>query len=339
MNPERKSLKRDKIYYLWMEMKRFNIVEKSHLRVLIAGILVIASAIFFGMTAKYSEEFTGWISVSFTYDKDVSQVEEKLWLFLEDQGYDNSHVYLDQKDTDLTIKISADLVSASGSGDKTTELKNSLETFLISEGMIRSSEDLESETSIGPSVWDYMKSTAKKALIAGIILMAIYVLFAFGKIRKEIPAEVLVSTVVCVLIFDICATLGVYALWMKLNPTVQVNTIFVTALLTIIAYGINDVIVIFDRIRENIIRSAKEKNVNISNIVEESVWQTMRRSIGTSVSTILVLIGMYVFASWAEVLQQFAFTVWMGIIVSTWASIFLGSSCTNLFMKLLKKKK
>ncbi|MCR5412653.1 MAG: hypothetical protein K6E76_06890 [Patescibacteria group bacterium] len=73
-------------------------------------------------------------------------------MFLEDQGYDNSHVYLDQKDTDLTIKISADLVSASGSGDKTTELKNSLETFLISEGMIRSLEDLESETSIGPSV-------------------------------------------------------------------------------------------------------------------------------------------------------------------------------------------
>ncbi|MBQ7074768.1 hypothetical protein IJM86_07155 [bacterium] len=135
-----------------------------------------------------------------------------------------------------------------------------------------------------------MQSTAFKALIIGILLMVIYVLFAFGKIRKEIPAEVLISTVFCVLVFDICVTLGVYGFWMMVNKTVQVDTIFITALLTIVAYGINDVIVIFDRIRENIIKGSKEKSLQIANVVEDSLWQTMRRSIGTSFSTLLVLI-------------------------------------------------
>jgi len=315
-------------------MKRFNIVGKSSLWAGIAWILVVCSAFLFYFTAQYSEEFTWGVSISLNSNKEDDAFQEKLENFLENQGYKDTRINVNQENEEMTIKINADLET----DEKITELSHDIQTFLLSERMINSVEELNWQTLIGPSVWDYMQKTAFKALIIGILLMVIYVLFAFGKIRKEIPAEVLISTVFCVLVFDICVTLGVYGVWMLINKTVQVDTIFITALLTIVAYGINDVIVIFDRIRENIIKSSKEKSMQVSSIVEDSLWQTMRRSIGTSLSTLLVLIGMFCFSGWASVLQQFAFTVGMGIIISTISSIFLWGSLTNLFMKVFKNK-
>lgn len=323
-------------------MKRFNIVEKSHLWTIIASVIVLLSIIFFCSSAHYSEEFTWWATFSLYYDQDASQIQETFENFLFDQGYPDARVYLNQEGSNLTVKITSDF----SQGDtenvdmKVSEFSNSIKTFLSKHEIIASSEaDLTWWTLIGPSVGDYMRSTAFKALFFGVFLMVVYMLFAFGKIRKEIPAEVLISTVFCVLVFDLCATLGVYAVWMFVNPTIQVDTIFITALLTIVAYGINDVIVIFDRIRENILKASKEKSLHVPAIVEESLWQTMRRSVWTSFSTLLVLVWMFCFCSGASVLQQFAFTVWMGIIVSTCSSIFLWWSCTNLFMKVFKKRK
>jgi len=309
-------------------------VWKSSLWASIAGILVICSVFLFYFTAQFSEEFTGGVSISLTSQANTENIQEDLENFLENQGYQDTHISVNQDQEELTIKINADLES----DEKITELSNDIQTFLLSNKVIQSTDELNGQTLIGPSVGEYMQSTAFKALIVGIILMIMYMLFAFGKIRKEIPAEVLVSTVFCVLVFDICVTLGAYGIWMMLNKTVQVDTIFITALLTIVAYGINDVIVIFDRIRENIIKGAKDKSMQIASVVEESLWQTMRRSIGTSFSTLLVLIGMFAFSGGASILQQFAFTVGMGIIISTCSSIFLGGSCTNLFMKVFKNK-
>ena len=79
---------------------------------------------------------------------------------------------------------------------------------------------------------------------------------------------------------------------MLINDTLQVDTIFIISVLTVIAYGINDVIVIFDRIRENMSRN-KDKNVIYGKIFEDSVWQSVRRSISTSISTLIVLVAMF----------------------------------------------
>ena len=79
---------------------------------------------------------------------------------------------------------------------------------------------------------------------------------------------------------------------MLVNDTLQVDTIFIISVLTVIAYGINDVIVIFDRIRENMSKN-KDKNVIYGKIFEDSIWQSIRRSISTSLSTLIVLVAMF----------------------------------------------
>lgn len=126
---------------------------------------------------------------------------------------------------------------------------------------------------------------------------------------------------------------GAYGIWMALDPTTQIDTVFIIAILTIIGYGINDVIIIFDRIRENMI-SSNEK-IAYANVFDESIRQTFKRSLGTSISTLLVLIAMFVFGT--GVIQRFSFTVGVGVIVSFLSSIFVAASTAYLLINLTKK--
>ncbi len=97
-----------------------------------------------------------------------------------------------------------------------------------------------------------MKNTAIKALIIGLILMAIYMMFAFSTIRKYVSPGVLALVTVVTMIFDISIPAGAYGFWMMVNSTITVDTVFIIAILAGMGYSINDTIIIFDRIRENI---------------------------------------------------------------------------------------
>lgn len=261
---------------------------------------------------------------------DPQDIQNKLESYLAKNGYTNANVHINQTPEDIQIKINASLEN----DEKVAQLSKDVQNFITSEQLVSSSEDIIGQAIIGPSVGSYMKTSAFQALIVGIILMVIYMLFAFAKIRKDIPAQVLGGAVLCVLLFNVLITLGAYGLRMMFNSTIQVDTVFIIAVLTVVAYGINDVIVIFDRVRENILRHAKDKNILIGKIIEDSLRQTMKRSIGTSLSTLLVLISMFIFGT--GVLQQFAFSVGVGVIAAAVGSIFVGGPLAYLLMGKFK---
>jgi preprotein translocase SecF subunit len=159
-----------------------------------------------------------------------------------------------------------------------------------------------------------MQSAAIRAIVVGIMLMVIYMLFSFSTIRKTVPPSILAAVTVATMIFDISVPAGAYGLLMMINPTVQVDTVFIIAILTTMGYSINDTIIIFDRIRENMGKAARSttKGIIYGNVFESSLWQTMRRSVGTSLSILLVVIAMYAFGT--RVIQLFAFTIGIGVI-------------------------
>lgn len=97
-----------------------------------------------------------------------------------------------------------------------------------------------------------MENAAIKAILIGLLFMTIYMLFAFAAIRKLVPPSILAMVTVVTMCFDIFTPAGAYGILMWINPTIQINTIFIVAILTTMGYSINDTIVIFDRIRENI---------------------------------------------------------------------------------------
>jgi SecD/SecF fusion protein len=145
------------------------------------------------------------------------------------------------------------------------------------------------------------------------------------------------GVVLCVMLFDVLTTIWSYGVWMLFNDTLQVDTIFIISVLTVVAYWINDVIVIFDRIRENMSKN-KDKNVVYWKLFEDSIWQSIRRSIWTSISTLIVLAAMF-FLWNSAVLQQFSFTVGMWIVFATLSSIFLWAPLAYLLMWKFNKEK
>ncbi len=322
-----------KFYISFEKMKRFGIIKRAYIWVILALCIGLWWAFVFLMTANYSEEFTGWVSISINTKTDAEEIQNNLKNFLAENDYGTTTVHVNTTDEETQIKINADLKN----DDIVAQLSTWVSTFLIDKWYVETTEDIIWQTLTGPSVWDYMKTTAMQALIIWLVLMVIYILLAFKETRKYISPAVLSGSVLCVMLFDIFATVGAYGVWMLINDTLQVDTIFIIWVLTIIGYGINDVIVIFDRIRENMSRN-KDKNVVYGRLFEESVWQSVRRSIWTSVSTLIVLAAMF-FLWNSDVLQQFSFIVWMWIVFSTLASIFLWAPLAYLLMWKFSKEK
>lgn len=314
-------------------MKRFAIIKRAYIRIILALCVAVGGLFVFLMSANYSEEFTWWVSISINTQTDSQTLTDSLNKFLASKDYGKTTVHVNTTDESTQIKINANLKN----DEVVDNLSKDLSNFLISEKFISSTEDIVWQTLTGPSVWGYMKTTAIQALIIGIILMIIYMLLAFKEIRKYISPAILSWVVLCVIVFDMLATVWAYGVWMLINDTLQVDTIFIISVLTVIAYWINDVIVIFDRIRENMSRN-KDKNVVYWKLFEDSIWQSVNRSIGTSVSTLIVLLAMFILWN-SAILQQFSFTVGIWIIFSTCASIFLWAPLAYILMWKFNKEK
>ena len=314
-------------------MKRFGIIKRAYLWIILALCVAVWWGIVFLMTANYSEEFTGWVSISINTKTNAEEIQNNLKNYLDENDYWKTTVHVNTTDEETQIKINADLKN----DDVVAQLSTGVSSFLIDRWYVETTEDIIWQTLTWPSVWDYMKTTAMQALIIWLVLMVIYMLLAFKEIRKYISPAVLSGVVLCVMLFDILATIGAYGLWMLVNDTLQVDTIFIVSVLTVIAYGINDVIVIFDRIRENMTRN-KDKNVVYWKLFEDSIWQSISRSIWTSISTLIVLAAMF-FLWNSAVLQQFSFTVGMWIVFATLSSIFLWAPLAYLLIWKFNKEK
>ncbi len=299
---------------------------------MIGGVTMLVSWVLFIFNAKFSEEFTGGVSVIFAGKVENTDFTDHLSDYLQEQGFPKLNISLNEGEQQTQIKINGQLENDS----KVTELSNAVPDYLLQQGMINSEEDIIEQGVVGPSVGKYMRTTAGYALGLGLIAMMIYMIFSFGTIRKYIAPGILASVVLLSSVLSISLPAGAYGLWISLNPTIQIDTVFIVAILTIIGYGINDVIIIFDRVRENMIKASGKKELSYSQVFEDSIWQTIKRSLGTSLSTLLVLIAMVLFGT--GVIQRFAVTVGVGVIASFLSSVFVAIPTAYLMLKLTKKK-
>ena len=159
--------------------------------------------------------------------------------------------------------------------------------------------------------------SAAKAIILAVILMLAYIWFRF-ELYSGISA-------VLALCHDVLVIVAVYAIFQF-----PVNSTFIAAVLTILGYSINATIVVFDRIRENTKLNRKDSFANIVNL---SIWQTLGRSINTSVTTILTLLCLYILG--VTSIKQFALPLIIGVVSGTFSSVFMAGQ----FWVLLKGSK
>lgn len=176
--------------------------------------------------------------------------------------------------------------------------------------------DLLTQTQIGASIGKELTRNAIIAIAIACVAMLIYI-----AIRFEITFGV---AALIALVHDVLITLSVYAIF-----DIPVNTSFIAAILTIVGYSINDTIVVFDRIRENVHSMRRSSPTEIANI---SINKTLARSINTSITTLIVIGSVNIFV---PTVREFSFPLLVGIAAGAYSSIFIASPV----WVLLKNKK
>lgn len=183
------------------------------------------------------------------------------------------------------------------------------------------------EDKVGPKIGDELKQGAIIAVVLSLIVILLYLGFRF----KFIFA----MGAVAALFHDVLITLGLFSLLYGIFPflNLEVDLTVVAAFLTLVGYSINDTVVVFDRVRENL---KLHKTMDIKELLNMSINRTMSRTILTGVTTLLAILILLLFGG--EVLRAFSFTLFFGIIIGTYSSIFVASALVLEYAKRSDKK-
>lgn len=175
-------------------------------------------------------------------------------------------------------------------------------------------------TTIGPTVGESLKERSIWALALASIAIVLYIAFAFRKVPRKLSPWRFGIIAVATLLHDVIITVGVFII-ISHTTTFEFDTLFITALLTILGYSVNDTIVIFDRIRDNL--SEQGRKEDFAEVADRSLNQSITRSINTSVSTLIMLSCLFVLGS--ESIRWFVLTLMVGAVIGTYSSIFLAT--------------
>lgn len=277
--------------------------------------LLILSAIFFlfAFGLKFSIDFTGGSILEIEFEKrpENPAIQEKL------------------KDLNLG-EITTQPTGQNGVILRIKEINEASHEDLLSKlGEISKVNEQRFEN-IGPVVGKELRQKTITLIIVSLLSLLIYVTIAFSKVSRPISSWQYGVISILTLSFDVLVAIGIFTLLEKFYQ-VQFSVPIVTALLTILGYTINDKVIVFDRIRENILKGQKktfEETVNLS------LNQTLTRSLSTGTCTLLVLLFIFFFGG--DTLKYFSLILIVGIVVGTYSSLFLA---TPLLVVWLKSKK
>ena len=179
---------------------------------------------------------------------------------------------------------------------------------ILAEAFPESTIDLRREEKVGPKIGGELRTGAINSVIVALALIMLYITVRFAHFQFALGAVV-------ALMHDVLITLGIFSLLDK-----EISLVILAAFLTIIGYSLNDTIVVFDRIRENMGMRRKD---SYEFVVNKSLNETLSRTIITSITTLLVAVILFIFGG--PVIHEFAFALTVGVTVGTYSSIFVAS--------------
>ncbi len=169
---------------------------------------------------------------------------------------------------------------------------------------------------VGPTISKEISQKALFAVIASILAIVIYVSWSFRKVPKPASGIAFGICTIIALVHDVLVVVGAFAI-LGYFFKIEVDSLFITALLTVLGFSVHDTIVVFDRIRENLI---KHQEFSFEAIVNHSVIQTMARSANTSLTVVFVLLALLLFGG--DSIKTFVLALLIGIVSGTYSSVF-----------------
>ena len=300
--------------------------------VLVAAAIVVFLISFFVRGLSKSIDFTGGRNYVVTFEKSVQPEEIRGLLVQAFPGCNTGAISIGTDNK--TIRISTNYKIESNSPTADDEAETILYTALKKAGLV-SQADVESfknpdvreggsiisSTKVGPSVAKDITYGAIISVLIALVAIFLYILFRFRNVAFSVGSIVALAV-------DTLVVLGLYSLLWGIVPwSLEIDQTFIGAILTVIGYSINDKVVVFDRIRENLGLHPKQDKQSLFN---ESINQTLARTVNTSISTLLVLLCIFILGGAS--IRSFAFAMILGVIFGTLSSIFIASPVAYLVM-------
>ncbi|UJP66246.1 protein translocase subunit SecDF [Mongoliitalea daihaiensis] len=176
---------------------------------------------------------------------------------------------------------------------------------------------------VGATVADDIKKSSAEAMFFALVAIFLYILLRFRKWQFSLGS-------IIALVHDVFFVIAAFAIASALGATFEIDQVFIAAMLTVVGYSINDTVIVFDRIRENIENRGTSKLVKMFN---DAINQTMARTLITSLTTLVVVLVLLIFGG--EVLRGFSFALLIGVLVGTYSSIYIA---TPVVVDLMKRE-
>lgn len=288
------------------------ILEYKRIFLSIATMMILGSfamITFFGF--NLGVDFSGGTVYEIKYTQDKSPLISDIKKAVSDAGIGTSSV---QKlgETSFVIKTP----------ELSDENKNILDDKLSVEGKYVF-EEVQLKT-ISPSVSSEFANKSIWAIILVSLVIILFIAYVFSGVSRPVNSYKYGLIAIIALIHDIIIPTGIFALLGSMFVGFQIDVLFITAILAILGYSVNDTIVVFDRVRENIKNAGKNiSGKNFEKIVGDSINQVIRRSIFTSATTLIVIVFLYFMGG--ENTKPFALVLGIGVLAGTYSSIFIAS--------------
>ncbi len=317
-------LKSEKLYGRAKERKNIDFIGKRAVFFTISGIIIAAGLISMGVHSatehkalNYGLDFMGGTSTTADFGKDMSieDIENDIVPYVEKvTGDSDVQATKVEGTTQVTIK---------------TRTLNLDERQALEDALVENC-DVDASTitsqSISSTISGEMRSDALKAVIVACIFMLLYIWFRFKDIRFAASA-------ILALVHDVLVVITVYAL-----VRISVGSTFIACVLTIVGYSINDTIVIFDRIRENLaLKTGKQTAEDLREIANKSLTQTLSRSINTSITTFIMVVMLYILG--VASIRDFSLPLMAGLVCGAYSSICIATELWYVMKVHLGKNK
>lgn len=293
------------------------------------GIIVIGLGIAAINGLKFGVDFTGGRSYIVAFDEPVVSSDLKTGL---DAQFDGS-VEVKTYGSNNTLKVTTSYLINEDDDASNKEVESKVKegiatvtgfTYVENAEQIGDGQfSITGSSKVGATVADDIKASSAEAMIAALIAIFLYILLRFRKWQFSLASIV-------ALIHDTLFVIAAFAIASVFGATFEIDQVFIAAILTVIGYSINDTVIIFDRIRENIENRGTHKLVKVFN---DSINQTLGRTLITSFTTLIVVIVLLFFGG--EVLRGFSFALFVGITVGTYSSIYIA---TPIVVDLMKRE-
>lgn len=273
------------------------------------SVIIIITGLAFGLIRglNYGIDFTGGTMIQMDMGKTVKTAEvEKA---IKEYNLDPEIIYSGENNEQIVIRTIKSLDS-----DQRAEVIST-----INKNFGTTEKDVVSEELFGPSIGKELRNNAFIAVILAGICMLIYIRFRFA--QWKFGGAALLGV-----LHDVIIVIAFYAIF-----NITINNPFIAGILTVLGYSINDTIVVFDRIRENL---KEKRSANLEHLIDQSITQTLGRSLMTSVTTLIVMIPLLIMAG--EAIREFVFPLMVGIIAGAYSSI---AVCSPLYYEFTKPEK